>query len=136
MKQEEERGSGLAAKLRVTQEATAVSAPPYACDCRVTCSYVIKEFIFSLLRVSETLQKWDESMRYQAQRSANEHGARYRAEVGPGGPSDLCNSGVRLSALSRDSSCRDLSEKVQPTKCQISTFPLGPVAKRMKGKVQ
>ena len=72
----EKRGTGLAAKLRVTQEATAVSDLPYACDCRVTCSYHIKEFIFFLLRVSEKLQKLDESMRYQAQRSANEHGAR------------------------------------------------------------
>lgn len=72
----EKRGTELAVKLRVTQEATAVSAPPYACDCRVNCSYHIKEFIFFLLCVSEKLQKLDESMRYQAQRSANEHSAR------------------------------------------------------------
>lgn len=58
-----------------------------------------------------------------------------RAEVGQRGAPDLCKSDVRLSVLSSDSSCRDLPEKVQPPKSQISTAPLGPVAKLMKGKV-
>lgn len=67
VKLEEKRGTGLPATLRVTQEATAGSAPPCVCDCRITCTCHIKEYIIFLLHVSDELQKLDESMRYQAQ---------------------------------------------------------------------
>lgn len=36
----------------------------------------LRNSFFFLLHVSEKLQELDESMMYQAQRSANEHGAR------------------------------------------------------------
>lgn len=54
----EKRGSELAVKLRVTQAATAVLAPPCACDCRVTSTYHIKEFIFSFYMFQRNDKIW------------------------------------------------------------------------------